>query len=88
MTTLTYGLDTNTGTFPPGHDKRIVRIYGAHPGPGPETLPVVYLDSLAEESWFWTDYWQEKERIAEQEIAAGKGITFGSVDELIEYLNR
>lgn len=88
MTTLTYRLDTNTGTFRPGHGERIVRISGAHPDPGPDTLPIIYLDSLAEESWFWTAYWQEMVRASDDDIAQGRIMTFETVDELIDELNR
>jgi len=37
--------------------------------------------------WFWSREWQEKEREADEDIAAGRIKTAASVDELLEDLN-
>jgi len=37
--------------------------------------------------WFWSREWQEKEREADEDIAAGRMKTAASVDELLKDLN-
>ena len=37
--------------------------------------------------WYWTEEWQEGEREADADIAAGRVKHFNSVDELIADLN-
>lgn len=46
------------------------------------------LDDNTEETWFWSEYWQEKERLVDEDIALGRIKSFESVDELIDELNR
>lgn len=41
----------------------------------------------ASQAWFWTVEHQQKEREAEEEIAAGKVVYFNSVDALMKSLD-
>lgn len=34
------------------------------------------------QAWYWTTEWQEGEREADEDIAAGRTVKFGSVDEM------
>lgn len=36
-----------------------------------------------EQAWFWTREWQEKEREADEDVAAGRGTTFESDEALL-----
>ncbi len=36
-----------------------------------------------EQAWFWTREWQAKEREADDDLAAGRGTTYGSDDEFL-----
>lgn len=40
----------------------------------------------ADQRWFWTERWQAMEREADEDIAAGRVLTFDSVDDFIEHL--
>ena len=42
----------------------------------------------ASQAWFWTQEWQEQERIAEEEIRKGEVLTFESVEELLSNLHQ
>ncbi len=42
----------------------------------------------ATQAWFWTPEWQEGEREADADLAAGSTEFFGSGEELIEALRR
>jgi hypothetical protein len=39
-----------------------------------------------DQAWFWTPEWQAKEREAAADIAAGRGVFFGSHEEFIGHL--
>jgi hypothetical protein len=39
-----------------------------------------------DQAWFWTPEWQAKEREADADIAAGRGVHFGSDEEFIAHL--
>lgn len=39
-----------------------------------------------DQAWFWTPEWQAKEREADADIAAGRGVVFGSDEEFIAHL--
>lgn len=39
-----------------------------------------------DQSYYWTPEWQEAEREAAEELAAGKGRTFKTPEEAIEWL--
>jgi len=41
----------------------------------------------ADQRWFWTERWQEMEREADEDVAAGRVRTFGDVDELLRALD-
>ena len=40
------------------------------------------------QAWYWTKEWQEAERQADEDIAAGRVKEFDTVDELIKDLNQ
>ena len=39
-----------------------------------------------EQAWFWTREWQEREREADEDIAAGRGTTYESDDDFVAAL--
>jgi hypothetical protein len=39
-----------------------------------------------DQAWFWTPEWQAKEREADADKAASRGVFFGSDEEFIEHL--
>jgi hypothetical protein len=39
-----------------------------------------------DQSWFWTDEWQEAEREAEEDLAAGRYDEFYTADEFVASL--
>ena len=41
----------------------------------------------ADQAWFWTARWQQREREADEDIAAGRVDTAETVEELIEILD-
>jgi len=41
----------------------------------------------ASQAWFWTPEWQEGERRADADIAAGRGMRFESDEEFLAYLD-
>ncbi len=61
-------------------DHMLVRLIGRRVELVPASL--VPKDQL----WFWTRAWQEREREADQDIAAGKVKEFETVDELMRDL--
>ena len=42
----------------------------------------------ADQRWFWTERWQAMEREADEDIAAGRVLSFDDVDEFIAHLER
>jgi hypothetical protein len=52
----------------------------------------IFLEAIADgridpaQAWFWTREWQAKEREADDDLAAGRGTTFASDDELLAAL--
>lgn len=40
----------------------------------------------ASQAWFWTERWQQMEREADEDIAAGRVTTFDDVDSLLAHL--
>lgn len=42
----------------------------------------------AEQKWFWTDRWQQMEREADADVAAGRVERHESVDDMFEALDR
>lgn len=41
-----------------------------------------------EQAWFWTREWQAKEREADEELAAGRGITYESDEAFLGALEK
>ena len=41
----------------------------------------------ADQRWFWTERWQQMEREADADVAAGRTKRFGSVDEFLADLD-
>jgi len=50
-----------------------------------ELVPVVAVP--ADQAWFWTERWQEMEREADADIAAGRMVVVEGVDDLIAHLD-
>lgn len=50
-------------------------------------LPITTLKVPRDQAWFWTKEWQEKERQADEDIAAGKFRDFESLDALMKELH-
>ena len=50
-----------------------------------ELIPVVVVP--ADQAWFWTDRWQEMEREADADFAAGRVVIVEGVDDLIAHLD-
>ena len=50
-----------------------------------ELVPVVTVP--ADQAWFWTDRWQQMEREADADIAAGRLTVVDGADELIAHLD-
>ncbi len=51
-------------------------------------LPITTLKVPRDQAWFWTKEWQEKERQADEDIAAGNFRDFDSLDALMKELHR
>jgi hypothetical protein len=41
----------------------------------------------ADQAWFWTEQWQEGEREADEQAAAGQGRYFSSAEEMFAALD-
>jgi len=50
-----------------------------------ELVPVVAIP--ADQAWFWTDRWQEMEREADADVAAGRVATVDGVSDLVKLLD-
>jgi antitoxin MazE len=65
----------------PGAQVRVVEradgVIELHP-----ELPVA-----ADQVWFWTDRWQQMERAADQDVAAGRVARFDDVDDFLADLD-
>jgi antitoxin MazE len=55
-------------------------------GGGLELIPQHTID--AAQAWFWTERWQEMEREATADIAAGRVRRFDSADDLLAELDK
>ncbi len=42
----------------------------------------------AAQAWFWTERWQQMEREADEDIAAGRVVTFDNVEDFIADLEQ
>jgi len=50
-------------------------------------LPIRTIKVPRDQAWFWTKEWQEKERQADEDIAAGNFRDFESLDALMKELH-
>ena len=50
-------------------------------------VPVATIKVPRDQAWFWTKEWQEKERQADEDIAAGNFRDFESLDALMKELH-
>ena len=67
---------------------RGANLYEVRPAAGGvlELVPQHTID--ASQAWFWSDRWQQMEREADADIAAGRVTRFESADDLIAALDR
>jgi bifunctional DNA-binding transcriptional regulator/antitoxin component of YhaV-PrlF toxin-antitoxin module len=42
----------------------------------------------ADQRWFWTERWQAREREADEDIAAGRVLSFDDVDDFVAHLEQ
>ena len=42
----------------------------------------------ADQAWFWTEQWQQREREVDEQIAAGRATVHDSADDLLAHLDR
>lgn len=40
----------------------------------------------ADQAWFWTEHWQQREREVDEHVAAGRVVVHGSVEDFIAHL--
>ena len=52
-----------------------------------QRILVEALLTAVEQTYFWTPQWQAKERQADQAIAEGRVRTFGTMEEMITFLD-
>ena len=78
--------DAHTGAYT--RWKMSINVKREAPTEPPHTRHIKYIEVEAEETWFWTTYWQEMVRASDDDIAQGRIMTFETVDELIDELNR
>ncbi len=65
----------------------LAKLAGGSPaGASAQEVILNALRTAAEQAYFWTPEWQAKERAADLAIAEGRVETFGSMDEMIEFL--
>lgn len=50
-------------------------------------LPITTIKVPRDQAWFWTKEWQEKERQADEDIAAGNFRDFENLDALMKELH-
>lgn len=50
-------------------------------------VPVTTIRVPRDQAWYWTKEWQEKERQADEDIAAGNFRDFDNLDALMKELN-
>lgn len=56
--------------------------------PSAQEIILEALRAAAEQAYFWTQEWQEKERAADLDIAKGRVRTFDTIEDMIEFLDR
>jgi len=52
--------------------------------PGPVHVTIMPIDP--DQAWYWTPEWQEAEREADEDIAAGRVQTFDSMEDMLDDL--
>jgi DNA-binding NarL/FixJ family response regulator len=60
----------------------------AVPGISAQEVILEALRAAAEQNYFWTPEWQEKERAADLAIAEGRVETFDTIGGMIEFLDQ
>ena len=60
----------------------------AFPGASAQEVILEALRTAAEQNYFWTPEWQEKERAADLAIAEGRFESFNTIDDMIEFLDQ
>lgn len=60
----------------------------AFPGASAQEVILEALRTAAEQSYFWSPEWQDRERAADLAIAEGRFETFDAVDDMIEFLDQ
>lgn len=50
-------------------------------------VPITTIKVPRDQAWFWTKEWQEKDREADDDIAAGKFVDFEGLDALMKDLH-
>ena len=58
------------------------------PGASAQEVILNALRTAAEQAYFWTPEWQEKEDAADLAIAEGRAQTFDRIDEMIDFLDQ
>jgi hypothetical protein len=67
----------------------LAKLAGGSPsGASAQEVILSALRTAAEQAYFWTPEWQAKERAAELAIAEDRVETFGSMDDMIEFLDQ
>lgn len=61
---------------------------GSRTGASAQEVILNALRTAAEQAYFWTQEWQAKERAADLAISEGRMETFGTIDEMIEFLDQ
>lgn len=67
----------------------LAKLASAHSiGASAQEVILNALHTAAEQAYFWTAEWQEKERAADLAVADGRVQTFDGVDDMIAFLDR
>lgn len=79
---------TGRGTITLPKAYRDASLYEVRPreGGGVELIPQHTVD--AAQAWFWSERWQNMERAADADIAAGRIARFDSADEFLSELDQ
>jgi hypothetical protein len=56
-------------------------------GVSAQTVLLDALRTAAEQTYFWTPEWQAKEQAADRAIVEGRGQTFDTMDQMLDFLD-